>query len=456
MVRRRIHRRPRVCIVSLGCAKNLADSEAMLGQIVAVEPTAVVCSEPQDADVVVVNTCGFLGAARDEADDTLEAVERLRTEGHVVRIVAVGCYPQLWREQVLKRHPGLYAVMGVDAMYQKAFWETLLKQVPLSGVERPVDLDVMRTFEAPRLRSMSASYAYLKIADGCSERCTYCTIPRIKGPLVSRSINVILHEAEELVQAGATELILVAQNTSAYGMDLTPEHRPQLAALLRELDRLPGVRILRVLYLYPTLVTQELLDVIAGSQHIAHYVDIPLQHTDSAVLKAMGRPWAAASAARVVDRVRRIIPDAGIRSTFIVGFPGETEQQFQHLLADLRVLRLDHASAFSYSREVLATSSRFADQVHGSTKSRRLREFMEVQQEISSSVNEVRYLGRDVEVIVDGMTRSGIYGRTLLDAPDVDNTVVVQTGRKTKPAVGDICRARITVAGPYDLDGTLL
>jgi ribosomal protein S12 methylthiotransferase len=456
MVRRRIHRRPRVCIVSLGCAKNLADSEAMLGQIVAAEPTALVCSEPQDADVVVVNTCGFLGAARDEADETLEAVERLRTEGHVVRIVAVGCYPQLWREQVLKRHPGLYAVMGVNAMYQKAFWEALLTQVPCSGVEKPVDLEAMRTFEAPRLLGGSASYAYLKIADGCSQRCTYCTIPRIKGPLISRSVKVILHEAEQLVQAGATELILVSQNTSAYGMDLTPEHRPQLAALLRELDQLPGVRVLRVLYLYPTLVTRELLEVIAGSRHIAHYVDIPLQHTDPAVLKAMGRPWAAGSAASVVNRVRRIIPDAGIRSTFIVGFPGETEDQFQRLLADLSVLRLEHASAFAYSREALAPSSRFPDQVHWSTKGRRLREFMEVQQSISSSINEVRYLGRDVGVIVDGTTGSGIYGRTLLDAPDVDNIVVVRTGHKMQPAVGDICRARITATGPYDLDGSLL
>jgi len=443
-------------MVSLGCAKNLADSEAMLGQIVAAEPTALVCAEPQDADVVVVNTCGFLKAARDEADETLDAVEYLQAEGNVIRIVAVGCYPQLWREQVLKRHPGLYAVLGVDAMYQRAFWESLLKQVPPSRDEQPVDLDIMRAFEAPRLLSGSGSYAYLKIADGCSQRCTYCTIPRIKGPLISRSTDAILREAEQLVQAGATELILVSQNTSAYGMDLTPEHRPQLAALLRELDQLPGVRILRALYLYPTLVTQELLEVISSSRHIAHYVDIPLQHTDPAVLKAMGRPWAAGSATRVVDRVRRIIPDAGIRSTFIVGFPGETEEQFKRLLADLRVLRLDHASAFAYSREVLAVSSRFSDQVHGSTKGRRLREFMEVQQEISSSINGVRYLGRDVEVIVDGVTQSGIYGRTLLDAPDVDNTVVVRTGHKTQPAPGGICRARITTVGPYDLDGILL
>jgi len=341
-------------------------------------------------------------------------------------------------------------------MYQRTFWESLLKQVPPSGVEQPVDLDTMRAFEAPRVLSGGGSYAYLKIADGCSQRCTYCTIPRIKGPLISRSVDTILREAEQLVQTGVTELILVSQNTSAYGMDLTPEHRPQLAALLRELDQLTGIRILRVLYLYPTLVTQELLEVIGSSRHIAHYVDIPLQHTDPVVLKAMGRPWAAGSAACVVDRVRRIIPDAGLRSTFIVGFPGETEEQFKRLLADLRVLRLDHASAFAYSKEAFAISSRFPDQVHGSTKSRRLREFMESQQKISSSINEVRYLGRDVEVIVDGVTQSGIYGRTLLDAPDVDNTVVVRTGHKTQPALGDICRARITTVGPYDLDGLLL
>jgi len=443
-------------MVSLGCAKNLADSETILGQIVAAAPTALVCVEPQDADVVVINTCGFLEAARDEADETLDAVELLQAEGHVVRIVAVGCYPQLWREQVLKRHPGLCAVMGVDAMYQRAFWEGLLQQVSPPMVEQPVDLETMRGFEAPRLLSGSGSYAYLRIADGCSQRCTYCTIPRIKGPLISRSVDTILHEAEQLVRAGATELILVSQNTSAYGMDLTPKHHPQLVTLLRELDQLRGVRIVRVLYLYPTLVTQELLEVIGGSRHIVHYVDIPLQHTDPAVLKAMGRPWATGSAAHIVGRVRRIMPDAGIRSTFIVGFPGETEEQFKHLLTDLRTLRLDHASAFAYSREPLAVSSRFSHQVHGSTKARRLREFMEVQQEISCSINKARYLGKDIAVIVDGVTKSGVYGRTLLDAPDVDNTVVVQTGHKAKPVLGDICRAMITTVGPYDLDGTLL
>ena len=443
-------------MVSLGCAKNLADSETVLGQIVAAEPTALVCADPQDADVVVVNTCGFLKAARDEADETLDTVERLQTEGHAVRIVAVGCYPQLWREQVLKRHPGLYAVMGADAMYQKEFWDNLLKPALRLPAEHPVDADTMRAFAAPRLMSGSGSYSYLKIADGCSQRCTYCTIPRIKGPRVSRSAEVILQEAEELVQAGATELIMVSQNTSAYGMDLTPDRRPQLASLLRQLDQIQGVRVLRVLYLYPTLVTQELLEVIAGSQHIAHYVDIPLQHTDPAVLKAMGRPWASGSAARVIERVRRVLPDAGIRSTFIVGFPGETEGQFKHLLEDLRVFRLDHASAFAYSREDQAVSSRFSGQVHGSTKARRLREFMEVQQAVSASINEVRYLGKDVDVIVDGSTRSGVYGRTLLDAPDVDNTVVVRIGRKAQPELGSICTAHIITAGPYDLEGTLL
>ncbi|MCX6085738.1 MAG: 30S ribosomal protein S12 methylthiotransferase RimO [Caldiserica bacterium] len=456
MVHQRINRRPRVCVVSLGCAKNLADSEAMLGQIVAAEPAAVVCAEPQDADVVVVNTCGFLKAARDEADEVLAAIERLRVDGHVGRIVAVGCYPQLWKAQVLRRHPGLYDVMGVSAMYQTAFWKSLLKEVPLSRIEQPVDPDTMRGFEAPRLLSGSGSYAYLKIADGCSQRCTYCTIPQIKGPLVSRSEDAILREAEQLIRAGATEIILVSQNTSAYGVDLTTEHRPQLAALLRKMDRLSGMRILRVLYLYPTLVSEELLEVIGGSSHIAHYVDIPLQHTDPVLLKAMGRPWAAGSAGRVVERVRRIIPDAAIRSTFIVGFPGETEEQFKRLLDDLRTLRLDHASAFAYSREALAVSSGFPNQVHASTKGRRLREFMEVQQGISASVNDVRYLGKDIEVIVDGMTQSTVYGRTLLDAPDVDNAVLLRTGHRTRPAPGDICRAHITAVGPYDLDGDLV
>jgi len=449
-------RKPRVCVISLGCAKNLADSEAILGQIVAAERTAVVCSEPEDADVVVVNTCGFLKAARDEADETLSAVERLRAEGHVKRIVVVGCYPQLWKDQVLTRHPGLFAVMGVDAMYQTAFWEELLRRPAVPVIEQVVDVATMRTFEAPRVPSGGGSYAYLKIADGCSQHCTYCTIPQIKGPLVSRTPDAILREAEQLVRAGAREIILVAQNTSAYGMDQSSDRRPRLASLLRALDEIPGISLIRVLYLYPTLVTHELLETIAGSRHIVHYVDIPLQHTDPAILKAMGRPWTEKSTAHVIERVRKIMPDAAIRSTFIVGFPGETEEQFDRLLHDVSTLRLDHASAFAYSREPKAVSAQFPNQTREATKNRRLREFMEVQQGISASINQNRYLNRDIQIITDGTTQSGIYGRTLLDAPDVDNAVIVSTGRGKQPLVGSICTARITAAGPYDLEGILV
>jgi ribosomal protein S12 methylthiotransferase len=443
-------------MVSLGCAKNLADSETMLGQILAAEPDAVVCADPQDADVVVVNTCGFLAAARGEADSMLDAVESLQDEGRVSRVVAVGCYPQLWREQVLRRHPRLYAVLGADALYQRAFWENLLSEAPTCQELSPIDAGMMRGFEAPRLLSEARSFAYLKIADGCSQACSYCTIPQIKGPLVSRSRDAILNEADDLVHAGATELILVSQNTSAYGMDLTSGRQPQLASMLGDLDQLEGVKILRVLYLFPTLVTQNLLETIATSRHIAHYVDIPLQHTDPAVLKAMGRPWAAGSAARLVGRVRHTIPDAAIRSTFIVGFPGETEEQFKRLLDDLTVLRLDHASAFTYSREPLASSYDFPGQVHGSTKKRRLRQFMQVQQGISASINQDRYLGKTVDVIVDSVGQTVLQGRTLFDAPDVDNAVSVRFAARKRPVIGDICQARITAVGPYDLDGTLL
>ena len=442
-------------MVSLGCAKNLADSEAMLGQILAAQPAAVVCSDPADAEVVVVNTCGFLEAARNEADAVLDSVEKLQRSGQVSRIVAVGCYPQLWKEQVLRRHPGLYGILGVDALYQRAFWESLLDETAISPESGSIDAAMMRGFAAPRLLSEAGSFAYLKIADGCSQKCSYCTIPLIKGPVVSRTRDVILREADDLVHAGVSELILVSQNTSAYGMDLTSAHRPQLATLLRDLDQIRGLKVLRVLYLYPTLVTQELVETIATSRHIAHYVDIPLQHTDPDVLRAMGRPWSAGSAMRLVERVRRAMPDVAIRSTFIVGFPGETEEQFRQLLDDLAALRLDHASAFAYSREPLARSYDFPGQVHWSTKQRRLRQFMEVQQEISASINRERYLGKSVDVIVDSVGQTVMHGRTLLDAPDVDNAVSARFTVKRRPVVGSICPVRIRAVGPYDLTGTL-
>lgn len=452
----RMRHKPRVCMISLGCAKNLADSEAILGQIVAADPAAIVCSDARDADVVVVNTCGFLEAARAEAEQTLDDLETIQRSGKSVRIIVVGCYPELWRSELERRHEGVSDIMGVDALYQRDFWASLLRDDELPVAHTWVSTPAMRQFAAPRLVSTSGGYAYLKISDGCSQRCTYCTIPRIKGPLVSRSPDVVLREAEELVRGGARELILVSQNTSAYGMDFSRDHRPQLVQLLRDMDRLPGIGLIRLLYLYPTLVNRELLETIAASQHVAHYVDVPLQHTDPSVLKAMGRPWAPGSAARIVARVRRIIPDAAIRSTFIVGFPGESEVQFRHLLADLEVLQLDHAAAFAYSREDLAPSSRYTGQVRRGTKTRRLREFMAVQQRVSLAVNERRYLDKDVEVLVDATEGSDVTGRTFLDAPDVDNVVHVRVRRgQVRPVPGQTVQVHIVEAGPYDLKGTL-
>ncbi len=445
----------RVCMISLGCAKNLADSEAMIGQALAAAPGASVCSEPAEADIVIVNTCGFLRAARDEADETIATMEALRAQDPAKRIIVVGCYPQLWRDQVLRRHPGVDTVLGVDALYQTEFWSNLLTDATPRDHPVPVTNRIMRDFEAPRLLGGSA-FAYLKIGDGCSQRCAYCTIPLIKGPLVSRSMDVVLREADDLACAGVKEIILVAQNTSAYGMDMAPRGKPKLAELLRELDDVAGIEILRVLYLYPTLVSNQILETIAASRHVAHYIDMPLQHTEPAVLRAMGRPWAAGLAKRLVARIRRIMPDAGIRSTFMVGFPGETEQCFRELLDELEELQLDHAGAFAYSREPMTPSYDFAQHVPWSMKHRRLREFMERQQQISLSVNRNRYLGKTISIIVDDVDSSRLAGRTFLDAPDVDNTVWAPVGKTKRPATGDICRVLVTACGPYDLDGVLV
>lgn len=428
-----------------------------MGQILSGNPQAVVCQEPEGADVVVVNTCGFLESAREEADEVLS---QLAETVPAAKIIVVGCYPQLWRRRVLNRHPQLYAVMGTDALYRQNFWNDLLRQgthFP-SAEQSPVTADVMQRFEVPRMISDGAAYAYLKIGDGCSQHCTYCTIPRIKGPLVSRRMEAILSEAEELTRSGISEIILVAQNTSAYGKDFDAEHRSLLPELLQELDKLRDIKVLRLLYLYPTMITRMLLETIGASQHVAHYVDIPMQHTDPAVLRSMGRPWSRTSTVGLVQRVREVIPDAAVRSTFIVGFPGETEEQFRHLLDDLQVLRLDHASAFTYSRERLAASYGFSKQVHGSTKMRRQREFMELQQGISLSINRDRYAGKTISVILDDVGAGTATGRTLLDAPDVDNVVTldVHAGPADAPVVGEIRPALIKHVGPYDLKGVLL
>ena len=443
-------------MISLGCAKNLADSEAMIGQVLAAAPGASICSEPAEANIIIANTCGFLRAARDEADEAIAAAEALRVQDPAKRIIVVGCYPQLWRDQILRRHPGVDTVLGVDALYQAEFWSNLLANAaPRNHQLVPVTDRIMRDFEAPRLLGGPA-FAYLKISDGCSQRCTYCTIPFIKGPLVSRSMDVVLREADALACAGVKEIVLVAQNTSAYGIDTAPDGKPKLAELLRELDCIAGIEILRVLYLYPTLVSNQILETIAASRHIAHYIDVPLQHTEPAVLRAMGRPWSAGLAKRLVARIRCIMPDASIRSTFMVGFPGETEQCFRKLLDELEGLQLDHAGAFAYSRELMTPSYDFAQQVQWPTKRRRLHEFMERQQQISLSINRTRYLGKTVSIIIDDVDSPRLVGRTFLDAPDVDNTVRVSLGKTKRPVAGDICRVLVTACGPYDLDGVLV
>jgi ribosomal protein S12 methylthiotransferase len=446
----------RVCIISLGCAKNLADSEAILGQVAASDARVQICSSPDDADVVIINTCGFLRAARDEAEATITAVERTIGGRPGSRVVVTGCYSQLWKSEVARRHPGLFAILGVDALYQEPFWQSVLKTNADATAERAIDVATRRTFAAPRLVSGQGSYAYLKVSDGCSQHCSYCTIPAIKGRLVSRTVDTILGEAQDLIRTGISEVVLVSQNTSAYGMDLSQDGKPLLEVLLKELDGLRGVSVIRLLYLYPTLVTTRLLEAIGASAHIAHYVDIPLQHTSPEVLKAMKRPWAESTTTGLIRRVRAVLPDAALRSTFIVGFPGETEEQFGQLLIDIREMHLEHASAFAYSREPLAPSSSYRGQVHWATKQRRLRGFMEVQQEESLAMNQARYVGHTCAVMVDSVAEDEVLGRTLQDAPEVDNLVHLKNPRKRTIVPGSIWLARISSAGAYDLEGKVL
>ncbi|MBE3581712.1 MAG: 30S ribosomal protein S12 methylthiotransferase RimO [Thermoanaerobacteraceae bacterium] len=439
----------KVAVITLGCTKNEVDSEYMLG--VLEEKGYELVETPEEAEVVIINTCSFIRAAKEEALRTILSLAPTRGESCPALIVA-GCLaqqhgPELWQEL-----PEVGAFIGPEAIPRlPEIIERVLRGERLVDIPGPGEEDLRGL---PRRRLTTGPTAYLKIAEGCDNACAYCTIPLIKGPYRSRPKEELLREAEWLVSRGARELVLVAQDTTAYGMDLYGRYA--LPELLKTLARLPGVRWLRLLYAYPSRITSELIEVMAGEDKVCAYLDLPMQHAHPDILRAMGRAGTLALARKVITRLRALLPHIALRSTFIVGFPGEREGHFRELLRFLEEVRFDWVGAFTYSPEEGTPAAGMPGQVPERTKQRRYRRLLEHQEPITEE-NNAAWVGRELEVLVEGKADDGqgeVYvGRSFRQAPEVDGVIYIRG--KCRP--GDMVRVRITgVEGVYDLGGEVV
>ena len=440
----------KVGFVSLGCPKNLLDSEVMLGHL---ERAGYgLTNAPEEAEVLVVNTCGFIDKAKQESIDTILEMARYKETGNCRRLVVTGCLAQRYSEKIAKELPEVDAVIGLDQLHMVV--------EASEGVERRVEslradgsAAYLYDHLAPRVRTTPAHYAYLKISEGCDYPCTFCIIPKIRGAYRSRTPDSILAEAEALAAQNVRELVLIAQDTTRYGDELGMRHG--LADLLRQLARVDGIEWVRFLYAYPTTVDGAVLQAMADEPALCRYVDIPLQHASNRVLKAMKRPGTGESNKALIERIRDSVPGVAIRSSFVVGFPGETEDDFESLLDFCADVRLDHVGAFTYSNEEGTEAFVPIETVSDEEKARRRDLLMEQQSEISRQKNEER-VGSKLRVLVEGLSDESdllLQGRAEHQAPGIDGVVLINDG---EAEAGCFATVEIAEAHPYDLVGRVL
>lgn len=462
----------RLAFVTLGCAKNLVDSEAMLGQLTA--SGYALQASPDGADVVVVNTCGFIEAARQESLGVIREMVDLKQQGKVKAVVVAGCLAERKKADLLAEAPGIDHLVGVFGRDEiTAICDQVLtraeparsrrSKLSLSLPTRDDPATEQRTLFRPapvkalhdtaRLRITPRHYAYLKISEGCDRLCTFCAIPGMRGKHVTKPIEQIVAEARELIADGVRELILVAQDTTYYGLDLYG--RVRLHDLLRELDRLPGLDWIRILYAYPMYLTDELLDVLRNAEKIVPYLDMPLQHINDTLLRRMARRVTRAETEELICKLRQAIPGLTLRTTFIVGFPGETEDQFQELCDFVEQTRFERLGVFTYSLEPGTPAERLEGHLPEEVKLERRNRLMRLQQEIAFAWAQGQ-VGKEMDVLIDAADSEvpGWYlGRGHADAPDIDTVIKVKGKNLT---AGDLVRAKITAAEGYDLQARAL
>ena len=431
-----------VGFVSLGCSKNLVDTEMTIGLFR--KNNYKIVSNPEDADIIVVNTCGFIEPAKEEAINTLLEMAEYKKK-RCKYLIAMGCLVQRYKEELEKSMP------EVDLFIKYKEYETIWEQIEqLVGKNEATSLCGLEFSE--RVVSTGQNYAYLRIAEGCSNRCTYCAIPYIRGKFVSRTIEDILTEANNLAKQGYKELIVIAQDTSKYGVDIYG--KPKLAELLEKLSQIDGIRWIRFLYTYPESITDELIRVVKENDKICKYFDIPIQHIANKVLKRMNRHSNGESIRNIIDKIRKEIPEVVIRTTVMVGFPGETEEDFNELYEFIKCTKFERLGAFSYSKEDGTPAEKLDNQIHPMTKKSRYKKIMKLQQEISDEITK-QQIGKVFEVIIEEESFDGKYyiGRSRYEAPDIDGLIFIK--KSQDELLDKIVNVRIIDNRDYDLIGEI-
>ena len=438
----------KIMFISLGCDKNLVDTEMMLGMLA--EKGYQFTDDEQEAEIVVVNTCCFIGDAKEESINTLIEIGQLKETANVKMLIAAGCLAQRYRKEIREQIPEVDVIIGTMAIdkiveaveeYQTKQYTTFVEDIdrtPVSGKKRVV--------------TTGGHYAYMKIAEGCDKRCSYCIIPKVRGSYRSIPMETLLKEANTLVEQGVKELILVAQETTLYGTDLYG--KKSLPELLRKLSEIRGLYWIRILYCYPEEITEELIDTIAELPKVCHYLDIPIQHASDKILKRMGRRTNQQQLKDKIAMIRSKIPDMCLRTTLITGFPGESQEDHEQSMAFVDEMEFDRLGVFTYSAEEDTPAAGFPDQIEEEVKKDRQADIMELQQEIAFEKAECM-TGQDVLVMIEGKVadENAYVGRTYKDAPNVDGLVFVNTDRELM--TGDFVPVHITGSYEYDLIGEI-
>lgn len=441
----------KILFISLGCDKNLVDSEEMLGILQNKKDISFTDNE-EEADVIIINTCCFVNDAKEESINTIIEMARYRTEGRCSSLIVTGCLAQRYKSEIIKEIPEVDAVIGTSSI------EAILDVVEKLGKEKN-KIELYESLDKPvyadkkRVITTGGHYAFLKIAEGCNKCCSYCIIPSIRGSYRSVPLGRLVKKAEELAEMGVKELILVAQETTVYGVDIYK--KKMLPQLLSKLCDVKGIFRIRILYCYPEEITEELIAVIKSQDKICNYLDIPIQHASDKILKAMKRRTTKAQLIEIINRLRSEIPDIILRTTLISGFPGETKEDHQELINFVKDMRFDRLGVFAYSPEEGTPAADMDMQVSEEVKEERRNELMEIQQEIAFELSEEK-IGREMVAMIEGriVDENAYLGRTYMDAPEVDGNVFITTDEEL--ITGDFVKVLITGAAGYDLIGEIV
>ena len=448
-----------VGFISLGCSKNLIDTECLIGMFK--DNRYQIVNEEEKADILFINTCGFIESAKEEAINTILEMAEYKKQ-RCQYLIVMGCLVQRYYEELVKALPEVDLFIKIedyDKLWDKI--EDLLKRGIVQKEKKKTSKKITEIPQMPmfteqeflnRTITTGNNYAYIKIGEGCSNKCTYCAIPYIRGPFASRKMEDILEEANMLAKKGIKELIVIAQDTTKYGIDIYGESK--LAELLEKLSKIEGIQWIRFLYAYPEGITEKLIHVVANNDKIANYFDIPIQHISNTVLKRMNRKTNKEQIENLLETIRKNIPDIVLRTSLIVGFPGETKEDFEELKKFVKVAKFDKLGTFMYSKEDGTPAEKLPNQIHGNTKKARYNQIMQIQQEISKEIQSKK-IGKTYEVLIEDMSFDGKYyiGRTMQDVPEMDGIVYIknETDKKSEEIVNHFIKCKVTEVSDYDL-----